>query len=284
MYATGMPQDPSSAGRQAADASVHAARPGGPSSRSGGRSSGPGGRPSAPGGHSSAAGGRRSGASGHASHVSGDRYEPLPGLTRLPGWIWRRLPRPAKVGVALLPLVAVGLVLALGPGIERGKEERATTEAQRLERAREARIERVRREQQPHFGRGEAAAASLPARRRLLAEAAVAVRTEARERAEAGALSGPIQSVQCEPYPRTIERSGAHEDLARSVGRYACLAVTTEIPATAEHEAGAIGHPYRVRIDFDNGRFAFCKVSGRAGEGSIGQAPVVPVPAACGGS
>jgi hypothetical protein len=224
------------------------------------------------------------GTSGHASHVSGDRYEPLPGLTRLPGWIWRRLPRPAKVGVAMLPFIAVGLVLALGPGIERGKEERARTEAQRLERAREARVERLRREQQPHFGRGEAAAASLPARRRLLAEAAVAVRTDARDRVEAGALSGPIQTVQCEPYPRTLERSGAHEDLSRPVGRYACLAVTTEIRATAEHEAGAIGHPYRVRIDFESGRFAFCKVTGRAGEGSIGQAPIVRVPAACGGS
>jgi hypothetical protein len=263
MYATGMQQDPSSAGRHAAGASVHASRPGGPPSRPGGRPSGP---------------------NGHASRVSGDRYEPLPGLTRLPAWIWRRLPPPAKVGVALIPVVAIGLVLALGPGIERGKEERARTEAQRLERAREARVERLRREQQPHFGRGEAAAASLPARRRLLAEAAVAVRTDARERVEAGALSGPIQTVQCEPYPRTIERSGAHDNLSRLVGRYACLAVTTEIRATAEHEAGAIGHPYRVRIDFESGRFAFCKVAGRAGEGSIGQAPLVPVPAACGGS
>jgi hypothetical protein len=216
--------------------------------------------------------------------VSGDRYEPLPGLTRLPAWIWRRLPRAAKVGVALLPLVAVGLVLALGPGIERDKEERASAEAQHLEQVRAERVERIRREQQPRFGRGEAAPASLPARRRLLSEAAVAVRGDARARVEAGTLSGPVRSVQCEPYPRTVERSGAHQDLSRSVGRYACLAVTAEIGATAEHEAGAIGHPYRLQIDFESGRFAFCKVSGRAGEGSIGQAPVVHVPAACGGS
>jgi hypothetical protein len=222
--------------------------------------------------------------SGHASHMSGERYEPLPGLTRLPGWIWRKLPPAGKVGVALLPLVAVGLVLALGPGIERGKEERATAEEQRLEQARAARVERLREEQQPRFGRGEAAAASLPARRRLLGDAAVAVRGDARTRVEAGTLSGPIRRVQCEPYPRTVERSGAHEDLSRPVGNYACLAVTAEIAATAAHEGGAIGHPYRVRIDFESGRFAFCKVAGRAGEGSIGQAPLVPVPAACGGS
>ena len=224
-----------------------------------------------------------SGASGHASHVRGDRYEPLPGLTRLPGWIWRKLPPAGKVGVALLPVVAVALVLVLGPGIERDKQERASAEAQRQEQARDARIERLRREQQPKFGRGEAAAASLPARERLLTETAAAVRDDARARVEAGALSGPIRKVQCEPYPRTVEGSGAHEDLSRSVGTYACLAVTTEIGATAAHEAGSIGHPYRVKIDFESGRFAFCKVSGRAGEGSIGQAPVVHVPAACGG-
>jgi hypothetical protein len=230
------------------------------------------------------AAGDSSGGSGHASHVSGDRYEPLPGLTRLPAWIWRRLPPAGRVGVALLPVVAVALVLVLGPGIERDKQDRASAEAQRQEQARDARIERLRREQQPRFGRGEAAAASLPARERLVAETAAAVRDDARARVEAGALGGPIRKVQCEPFPRTVDGSGAHEDLSRSAGNYACLAVTTEIGATATHEAGSIGHPYRVRIDFESGRFAFCKVSGRAGEGSIGQAPVVHVPAACGGS
>jgi hypothetical protein len=216
--------------------------------------------------------------------MSGDRYEPLPGFTRLPGWIWRRLPPAGKVGVALLPVVALALVLALGPGIERGKEERASAEAQRLERARAERIEHLKREQEPRFATGEPAPADLQGRRHLLAEAAAAVRTDARDRVRAGALSGPIRRVECEPYPRNVERRGAEDDLSRSVGRYACLAVTTQFAASAEHEAGAIGHPYRVRIDFDSGRYAFCKVSGRAGEGSIGQAPLVPVPAACGGS
>jgi hypothetical protein len=228
--------------------------------------------------------GNPSAASDHASHVSGDRYEPLPGLTRLPAWIWRRLPPAGKVGVALLPVVAVGLVLALGPGIERGKEERANAEAERLDRARAERVERQRREQQPRFARGEPAAPSLPARRRLLAEAAVAVRHDARARVQAGALSGPIREVRCEPYPRTVARRGADEDPSRRFGRYACLAVTVEFGPSAEQGAGVIGHPYRVRIDFDSGRYAFCKISGRPGEGAIGQAPVVPVPPACGGT
>ena len=256
----------------------------GESSGAGGDAPGAGGKAPGGGGKASGGSGNASGATGNASGVSGDHYEPLPGLAGLPAWIWGRLPPVGKVGVALLPFVAVGLVLALGPGIERGKEERASAEAERLERARAERVERQRREQQPRFARGEPAAASLPARRHLLAEATVAVRRDARARVQTGALSGPIRRVQCEPYPRTVERPGAEEDPSRRFGRYACLAVTAAFGATAEHEAGAIGHPYRVRIDFDSGRYAFCKVAGRAGEGSIGQAPVVRVPAACGGA
>jgi hypothetical protein len=233
---------------------------------------------------SSQASGRPSQASGHASHVSPDRYEPLPGVTRLPQWVWRRLPPAGKVGVALLPVVAIGLALALAPGIDRGKEERASAEAERLEQVRAERLERQRREQQPRFASGEPAAASLAARRRLVAEMGVTVRADARARVQAGTLSGPIRRVQCEPFPRTEDRRGAHQDPSRRVGRYACLAVTAEFGPSAEQGAGAIGHPYRAQIDFETGRYAFCKVAGRPGEGSIGRAPFVPVPPACGGS
>jgi hypothetical protein len=44
-----------------------------------------------------------------------------------------------------------------------------------------------------------------------------------------------------------------------------------------------IGHPYRVMVNFDTGRYAFCKVSGRPGEFSIARQPFVPTPAVCGG-
>lgn len=242
------------------------------------------GRPSQASGRPSQASGHTSRASGHASPVSADRHEPLPGLTRLPQWVWRRLPPAGKVGVALLPVAAIGLALALAPGIDRGKEERASAEAERLEQARAERLERLRREQQPRFASGEPAAASLAARRRLVAEMAVAVRGDARARVQAGTLSGPIRRVRCEPFPRTEDRRGAHQDPSRRVGRYACLAVTAQFGPSAEQGAGAIGHPYRARIDFETGRYAFCKVAGRPGEGSIGRAPFVPVPPACGGS
>jgi hypothetical protein len=221
--------------------------------------------------------------SGRAEESSGDRYEPLPGLAGLPAWIWRRLPGPAKVGVALLPLVAVGLVLALGPGIERGKEERASAEAEQLAQARAARLERLRREQRPRSRTGDPAA-SQAGRRRLLDSAAAAVRTDARARVERRTLDGPIRRVECETFPRSVEGRGAHQDVSRRFGRYACLAVTAEIVASETNEGGMIGHPYRMRIDFETGRYAFCKVSGRAGEGAIATTPFVPVPRVCGGA
>jgi DNA-binding SARP family transcriptional activator len=212
------------------------------------------------------------------------RYEPLPGLAELPLWIWRRLPRLGKVAVALVPVVALALVLALGPGIRRAKEERARSEQQQLEQARAARIERIRAEQRPRFAHGTAAGADLAARERLLEDVVVTVRRDARKRAAAGALDGPILRVQCEPFPRTVDGTGAHQDPSRRFGRYACLAVTSEVPGAAHKKAGAIGHPYRVRIDFESGRYGFCKVTGYASYKSVlPPQKIVAVPRACGG-
>jgi hypothetical protein len=212
-----------------------------------------------------------------------DRYQPLPGIAGLPKWIWARLPRSARVALALLPLVVVALALLIGPGIDEAKDERAEAERQRLAQLAAERAERIRAEQRPLFGRGEPAGEDLAARAALVASVPAAINADARERVAAGALDGPIRGVECEPYPRTVGRRGAHQGPSRTAGRYSCLAVTRAIEAGERNEAASIGHPYRVLVHFDTGRYAFCKVSGRPGEGSIGRQAVVPVPAACGG-
>jgi hypothetical protein len=214
---------------------------------------------------------------------SSDRYEPLPGIPGLPKWIWNRLPRPARIALALLPVAVLALALLLAPGIDRAKEDRARAEQQRLAEIRAERIERIRAEQRPRFRRGAPAGEDLAARAALMAELPAAVRADARERVAAGALDGPIRGVECEPYPRTADRSGAHEDPSAATGRYSCIAVTRTVAAGEFNEAASIGHPYRAMIDFETGRYAFCKVSGRPGEGAIGRDAVVPVPEACGG-
>ena len=230
--------------------------------------------------------------SGWTGPDRGERYQAQPGLAALPGRVWRRLPRAGRVLVVLLPVAAVALALALAPGIDESKEERARAEQQRLERKRSARAERIREQQQPRFASVRAPArGSIPARERVVASAAGAVRADARERVTGGELDGPIRRVACEPFPRTVTGVGAEQDPARRFGTYSCLAVTTafgpntggDTESYAQSEAGLIGHPYRMRLDFETGRYAFCKISGRAGEGSIGAQPVVTVPRACGG-
>lgn len=213
-----------------------------------------------------------------------DRYEPLPGLTGLPGWVWRRLPKAGKVAVALLPLVLVALALLLGPGIDRLKDEREQARSERLARQRAERNARLRLEQRPRFGRGAAAGADLAGRTTLLREARSRVEDDARRRVAAGSLEGPVRRVTCDPYPASVEGKGAHLDPGQESGNYACLAVTSEVPAGERSEGGAIGHPYRLRIDFSSGRYALCKVAGRAGEGAIAGQPPLSVPRACGGA
>lgn len=215
--------------------------------------------------------------------MASDRYEPLPGIAGIPKWVWGKLPRAARVAVALLPFATIALILLLGPGIDEAKDRRAA--AEREQRAQQAaeRVAQLRAEQRPHFERGTPAGRDLAARSALVSSVPGAIQADARGRVVAGALDGPIRSVECEPYPRSVDGRGAHLDPSQPTGRYSCLAVTRAVPATEHNEASSIGHPYRVLVHFDTGRFAFCKVSGRPGEGSIERHILVTVPEACGG-
>lgn len=220
----------------------------------------------------------------HSSRgMESDRYEPLPGVPGIPKWVWGKLPRSGRIALALLPLAIVALVLLLAPGIDDSKDRRA--EAERQQRAQQAaeRVAQLRAEQRPRFERGTPAGRDLAARASLVASLPIAIQADARQRVAAGALDGPIRSVECEPYPRSVDGRGAHLDPSQTTGRYSCLAVTRSAPATERNEGSSIGHPYRVLVHFDTGRYAFCKVTGRPGEGSIGRHIPVPVPDACGG-
>jgi hypothetical protein len=212
-----------------------------------------------------------------------DRYEPLPGLVQLPGYVWRRLPRAAKVAVVAVALAAVVGAILAAPSIQRSNEEHARAEAEKSARIERQQIALTRRQQRPRFARGEAAGADLSARRRLLSSAEDSIFTDASKRSAAGEFNGPIMRVKCEGYPPGPGRVPADADPARRVGLYACIAVTSEIPATAGNRSGLLGHPYRMRIDFANGRYAFCKVRGRPGELAIRAPRPVDLPRVCGG-
>ena len=212
-----------------------------------------------------------------------DRYEPMPGIIDLPGWLWRRTPHAARVAlvVAFVALIAVAFLIA--PGIRESKSERERAEQQERQRVRAAHLAQMRREQRPRFANGPAATSGVSARRRLLDAASASVLADARRREAAGTLSGPIKGVDCEPFPRNVAGVGVEDSTAQRFGRYACLAVTAEFKESESTSGGLVGHPYRMRIDFDSGRYAFCKIAGRPGEGLLRRRIAVTVPRVCGG-
>jgi type II secretory pathway pseudopilin PulG len=212
-----------------------------------------------------------------------DRYEPLPGLAQLPAFVWRRLSRAARIGLVVLAAGAIALAVALAPGIQRSNKERARAEAAEAARLEKQQLERMRREQRPRFARGKPAGTDVAARQALVASAVDSIRADASTRAAAGEFNGPIKRVQCGPYPPGADAVPADQVPSRRTGRYSCLAVTSDIPATSGNREGVVGHPYVARIDFASGRYAFCKVHGRPGELAVKGPSSVALPRECGG-
>jgi hypothetical protein len=207
----------------------------------------------------------------------------MPGIVELPGWLWRRMPPAAKVGLIVALVALIGVAVAIAPDIRESKSERERAERQERLRARAASEARIRREQRPRFVNGPAAGSGVAARRQLLDAAGASVLADARRRAGAGQLKGPIRSIDCEPFPRNVADVGAEDSTEQRFGRYACLAVTAEFRETESTSGGSLGHPYRMRIDFDTGRYAFCKIAGRPAEGQLKRRLGVTVPPVCGG-
>ncbi len=216
-------------------------------------------------------------------HKQPERYDPMPGFLEMPGWLWRKMPPVAKGALVLSFVGLIAVALIIGPGIRESKSEREKAEQQQRERARKATEARLAREQRPRFVTGPAATSGVPARRRLVEAASDSVLADARRRVAAGQLKGPIQGVDCEPFPRNVAGIGADDSTDQRYGRYSCLAVTAKFEKSEATVGGVLGHPYRVRIDFDTGRYAFCKVFGRPGEGQLKRHQGVTVPAVCGG-
>ena len=185
-----------------------------------------------------------------------ERYEPLPPLTRLPAYLWRRMPRLARVAAVLgLAGIAVAAIM-LAPGIREGKREDAARERREAARAQQAKIRELRELQRPRSKRADALDG-----RALLAEVSLAVGADAAE--------------------RTGERVRRTDCRALDETRFSCTAITSYV-RMGGRVRGVVGFPYRARIDRARGRLTWCRIAGRPGEGSLSRA-LVAIPAGCGG-
>ena len=75
-----------------------------------------------------------------------------------------------------------------------------------------------------------------------------------------------------------VAAAGAVENV-----RLLLLSSSRQFPKGLANGSGLLGHPYRMRINFDNGRYAFCKVRGRPGELAVKAPRPVLLPPVCGG-
>lgn len=170
------------------------------------------------------------------------------------------------VGALALVGCAAALIVAI-PAITTSKREHAAQERREEQASRAAERRRLIAEQRPRHGR-LAAGAAVPQ-----IEAAIA--RDAGKRVDSGELETPVRRAQCELLDRDAERT-----------LLACTAVTGDVPATEHHLGVLTGYPYRARYVPTQHSYAFCKTSGRAGEGSAvaTQHLAVPLPRACGGT
>jgi len=220
---------------------------------------------------------------------SPDRYEPLPGLLELPAWLLRRLSRPARLALGLgATALAVVLVLVFA---DTRDDRRARAQADERERAAAAAERRARATAQarPQRGRGPRAAGlegapAMRTRRALVAQLEADVLADARARSRSGELRGAFRSAECARFPKGLERTPPQDDLRLRSARFECLAAIEVLEADAQTSGSSIGRPFRARVDFASGRYAWCLLVQRPGELSASTAPVQDVPRVCGGS
>lgn len=203
-----------------------------------------------------------------------DRYEPLPALLSLPSFLYRKLgPRgrlAVKVGGTLFVAAVTVAAIVLLPRIAESNREREAQEEREAAAALAERVRRLRAEQRPHSGRAEPDAS----RSAVVAGLEAEILADARARSSRGRLQGPAANrVECGPL------TGADPGASRVA--YDCIAVTSDLPSREDLPGGVIGHPFRAVADLSTGRFTWCKVSGRPGEGSLTSGGLVRIPRAC---
>jgi hypothetical protein len=221
-----------------------------------------------------------------------DRYEPLPGLAELPSFLLRKLSHRGRlvawVTAALLAAAAVVVVVLLVP---HNRSQAASRDAQEAQRSAANKAElraRWAREARPVYGRGPAARdpqsqAALPPRRALVTGLEAAVTADAAARARRGELKGRYRSTGCFLFPKGVDDPPPADDLATSVAIVECIAVAKRVAPNELTTGSLIGQPYRARVDFRRGRYAFCKIVQQPGELSIQRRPVLKIPTACSG-
>jgi hypothetical protein len=162
--------------------------------------------------------------------------------------------------VALLATVAIVVVVLDAKADRDARARAADARAAQVERARLTRI------QAPHRGAarglrppaGAGRAERLAGRAALVRAVEARITRDARSRARAGELDGPIRSSECGPFLRAPEAVPDDRVLARAIGRYDCVAVRGDIRQDGS-SVGRIGYPFVAALDFRRFTYVWCR-------------------------
>lgn len=169
---------------------------------------------------------------------------------------WRKL---AAAALGLVVIAAVGYAI-LEPRINESKQTAADREAKEFAAFKAREVKRLTADQRLQRGSGPAGS-----RAGVLRSLEADVLADARAR-----FKPPAKRASCEPYP-----PGSPEP-----GKFACIAVTSDI-GTEGTGRGELGIPFWAKVDFQTGRYAWCKINPKPGERVAGKSVIVALPKQC---
>ncbi|HEY6761167.1 MAG TPA: hypothetical protein VI318_16845 [Baekduia sp.] len=172
------------------------------------------------------------------------------------------------LGVVLV-LGAAGAVVALNAGHKDERRDRA--EQARLVAQLRAKLVRV---QAPHHGAapqlrpapGASDADRLRARRALVVAVEDRITADARARARAGELDGPILSTTCGPILKAPNAVPDDEVLGKDVGRYDCVAIKRHVTGAGGEKVAELGHAFVAALNFKTYNYTWCRNTPAQGE------------------
>ena len=171
----------------------------------------------------------------------------------------------------LVAAAALAVTTVLATDAQREREAREATERRATHRGR-ARAPAARAGAAPRLGARLLPSPSAGASRaeRLAARAALVdvrerITRDARARAVAGELDGPIVGTECGPLLRSPDAVPDDRTLSRTIGRYDCVAVKADV-AREGTSVGRLGHPFVAALDFERFTYVWCRNTPPQGE------------------
>ncbi len=183
--------------------------------------------------------------------------------------------RRIAIGAAAALLVAGVAVLAV---LTLRSHDRATARERAGVGLRVAALRaRLKRIQAPHHGSarsllppaGATPAERLAARRALVVAVQDRITADARARARAGELDGPIAATECGPILRSKQAIPDDRVLRLHIGRYDCVAVKRQILDGRGVHVADLGHPFVAALNFDTFTYTWCRNTPAQGEAGV---------------